>query len=61
MTVVVLVYIICRHRLSPSSSSFKVDVVDVNARVNDIGSDTFTTVAIVGVLSEVLERDLLAV
>lgn len=61
VAVAVNVVVTLGNSLSPASTAFKVDVLDVGTGVNDVGIDTLTTIGSVDVLVECAEVELLTV
>lgn len=61
VAVAVNVIVTLGNSLSPASTAFKVDVVDVGAGINNIGIDTLTTLGSVDVLVECAEVELVTV
>ncbi|KAI3488847.1 hypothetical protein L1887_47046 [Cichorium endivia] len=61
VTVAVLVDVVLGHGLAPASAALELDVVDVDAGVDDVGGDALTAVALVDVLVEGAEAEALAV
>ena len=61
VAVAVLVDVVLRHGLTPSSTALELNVVDVDTSVNDVGGNTLTTVTLVDVLVEGAQAKTLAV
>lgn len=61
VTVSVLVDVVLGDGLSPRSSAFKLDVLDVDTSVHNVRSNTFTTIGVVDVLCERTEAELSSV
>jgi hypothetical protein len=61
VTVTILIDVIGRNCLAPGSTALELDVMDVDAGIDNIDIDTFTTVRIVDILCKSGETKLLLV